>query len=275
MIKFLYSAPMTTILVGPEQERFAVHKALLCNKSKYFTKALTGSFEESKTGIVKLDDVSPVLFRIFVTWIYDNVIRYTAPDDSHNLEEDFESIKDCSIGNRNEPDRDGDVPSTWPYWALIGLYLLGDRFDAQLFRVETIDALSNAHDKQDHGMSFEEHNYICKNTSARSPLRQFAIHRIAYTSVFRTKDLKDWSKLPSEYLAQVMIKMGMRMPSELCGGCYKTGLEENQAKDLQDLGMSSETDEAPYDNDMCFYHEHANEEERELCRDLRNTSDTD
>ncbi|THZ56259.1 hypothetical protein D6C88_09277, partial [Aureobasidium pullulans] len=160
--KFLYSAPMTTILVGSEQERFVVHKALLCNKSKYFTKALTGSFEESKTGIVKLDDVSPVLFRIFVTWLYDNVIRYTAPDDSHNLEEDLGSIKSCDTCSQNAPDRDGDVPSTWPYCALIELYLFGDRFDAQQFRVETIDALSYALDKQDNGMSFEEHYYICK-----------------------------------------------------------------------------------------------------------------
>lgn len=266
---------MTIILVGSEQERFVVHKALLCNKSKYFTKALTGSFEESKTGIVKLDDVSPVLFRIFVTWIYDNVIRYTAPDDSHNLEEDFESIRDCSICDWKEQDRDGDVPGTWPYWALIGLYLLGDRFDAQQFRIGTIDALSDALDKQDHGMTSREHNYSCKNTSARSPLRQFAIHRMAHTTVFKTKDLEYWSELPGEYLAQVMIEMGMRMPSELCGGCYKRGLVENEAKDLQDLGMSSETDEAPYDKDMCFYHEHANEEERELCRDLRNMGDTD
>ncbi|THZ61392.1 hypothetical protein D6C86_04409 [Aureobasidium pullulans] len=274
-MEFLYSAPMTTILVGSEQERFVVHKALLCNKSKYFTKALTGSFEESKTGIVKLDDVSPVLFRIFVTWLYDNVIRYTAPDDSHNLEEDLGSIKSCDTCSQNAPDRDGDVPSTWPYCALIELYLFGDRFDAQQFRVETIDALSYALDKQDNGMSFEEHYYICKNTSARSPLRQFAIHRMAYTTIFKTEELEIWSELPSEYLAQVMIEMGMRMPGELCGGCYKRGLEENEATDLQDLGMSSETDEAPYDNDMCFYHEHANEEERERCRDLRNTGDTD
>ena len=71
---------MATILIGPDQKKFVIHQALLCGKSQYFTKALTGSFVESKTRVVKLEDVSPLLFRMFVSWLYDGKSVYTTSD---------------------------------------------------------------------------------------------------------------------------------------------------------------------------------------------------
>ncbi|KAH0014704.1 hypothetical protein KCU78_g8533, partial [Aureobasidium melanogenum] len=66
-MNFPHDAPMATILVGPDKQKFVIHQTLLCSKSQYFTKALTGSFEESQTGVVILEDISPVLFQILVT----------------------------------------------------------------------------------------------------------------------------------------------------------------------------------------------------------------
>ncbi|KAG9554179.1 hypothetical protein KCU71_g10192, partial [Aureobasidium melanogenum] len=110
-MNFLYDEPMATILVGPDKLLFVIHHTLLCSKSQYFTKALTGSFEESQTGIVILEDVSPVLFQILVTWLHNGKIIYTASDERSNIKQDFASLE-CSMG---ESERGNSITKTPPH----------------------------------------------------------------------------------------------------------------------------------------------------------------
>jgi hypothetical protein len=103
---------MATILVGPEETKFVVHQALLCEKSPYFIKALTGSFEESKTDIVKLEHVSPVLFKIVVSWLYYDKIVYTVSEDGLDIGPSFARFKSPSELLAEETNADNT--STWP-----------------------------------------------------------------------------------------------------------------------------------------------------------------
>ncbi|KAF1970501.1 hypothetical protein BU23DRAFT_570673 [Bimuria novae-zelandiae CBS 107.79] len=53
----LAAGAIATVEVGPNAKKYNVHKALLVHHSEYFAKALTGSWTEAQTGVVKLDDL--------------------------------------------------------------------------------------------------------------------------------------------------------------------------------------------------------------------------
>ncbi|KAK6001402.1 hypothetical protein QM012_002733 [Aureobasidium pullulans] len=64
-INLLYS-PMVTVRVGPDKQEFGVHKELLRFHSTYFAKALSGKFVEAQTRIVELEDIHPLLCKVFL-----------------------------------------------------------------------------------------------------------------------------------------------------------------------------------------------------------------
>jgi hypothetical protein len=133
---------MATILVGPEETKFVVHQALLCDKSPYFAKALTGAFEESKTGIVKLEDISPFLFNILVSWLYYGKIVYTVSDNGSSVESEFADFRrgdELLAGGVN-----ADDTSTWPKLLLVELYVRADRLDIKELRTNAIDVLNDS-----------------------------------------------------------------------------------------------------------------------------------
>jgi hypothetical protein len=90
--RLLYDTHMVTIEVGAEKEHFVVHQSFLCARSPYFVKALSGSFQEAITRFIRLPDISPVLFRIFVAWLYHGDIGYV-PRRGRTIDEDFRSLK--------------------------------------------------------------------------------------------------------------------------------------------------------------------------------------
>jgi hypothetical protein len=171
---------MATILVGVgiRQEKFVVHQELLCSKSQYFAKALTGSFEESKTGIVKLDDLHPVLFRIMVTWLYNGKIVYTVVNNSSNIDHDFAKVECAKVTTRGLKVHEDS--STWPKEVLVRLFVLADRLDMKELRNNTIDALITAVERSRTGLKICTYKFIDANTTEESLLRKFAVNRLAY-----------------------------------------------------------------------------------------------
>ncbi|OBT71471.1 hypothetical protein VF21_09737 [Pseudogymnoascus sp. 05NY08] len=62
------------VIVGPEKQRFGMHKELLCATSPFFKAALEGKFEESVRGEVVLEDTSVEAFGLFNEWLYTSKI---------------------------------------------------------------------------------------------------------------------------------------------------------------------------------------------------------
>lgn len=268
---------MATILVGPEKEKFVVHRALLCSKSVYFNKALFGPFKESETGIVKLEDVSSVLFRIFVTWIYEDKVRYTAAKYSYSVEKDLEYDSDEYEDDDSEDEEQGldeDAPFTWPCQILVKLQVFADRFDIRALRASTIDILHERLDKKNITLPSKVCCYVWSHTSEHSSLRKFVVHRLAYRTSFNGDALTFWKESPPDLTIAVLMTVGRRIPSKLCNSCYERGLRQNDidARDAEDLVEQADT--APYERDLCFYHEHIDEEERKTCR-IRREEDYD
>jgi len=255
---------MATILVGPEHKNFMVHQTLLCDRSKYFAKALTGSFEESKTGTVKLEDVSPVLFKIVVSWFYCGKIVYTASEDGSNIDQDFAGFGDGDENKMNEDDI-----STWPKQVLVELYVLADRLDIKRLRDNTIDALITAISESSLSLRVRSYAFVDSNTTAESSLRKFAVDCLAYHLRHSMVDHGFWLDLPHDIAITALLLSAQRAPRALCNSCHLRGLIRNAVKLADDHPCKYE-DKMSIMMDNCLYHEHADDEEKKACQASRN-----
>jgi len=255
---------MATIVAGVDskQEKLVVHQALLCDRSKYFAKALTGSFKESKTGIVKLKDVSRVLFKIIVSWLYSGKIFYA--DDGSDIDHDF-----ARFVYDEEADRESieaEDTATWPKQVLLELYVLADRLDMKALRVDTIDALiTSMKFSKTTTLERESYQFIDSNTTAESSLRKFAIDLLAYRTRHSTLHLEFWQDIPQEMALTALLLNCQRAPNTLCDSCYQRGLSRNKVP-LADDRPCKYREERSFKVDACNYHEHADEEEKKACQ---------
>jgi hypothetical protein len=60
---------VVTIIIGPEKKAYSVHKGLICYYSEYFRTVHNGQWKEAEDG-VSLDMVEPIVFNIFLHWLY-------------------------------------------------------------------------------------------------------------------------------------------------------------------------------------------------------------
>ncbi|KAH0292958.1 hypothetical protein M436DRAFT_78351 [Aureobasidium namibiae CBS 147.97] len=323
--KLLYDTPMVTIEVGAEKEHFVVHKSILCAKSSYFDRALSGSFQEAITRFFQLPDISPVLFRIFVAWLYYGDLGYV-PRSGRTVEEDFRSLeitkenfqqKDAhqsksqdgpsnntentrleytrsskdvtestsgiAMANSseshkssaeeaidqpipaNQPTYEGEHPKGWPCDVPVRLYIFADRFDIRELRADSLDALNHATENDKSRIcAFNVVRHIYLNTPSTSKLRKYVVHCASYEIDFG-EDESEWISYPIEFLVAVMIMNGRRLPDKQCQECYGAALKYTLFAPQNDERNPKE-DLPPYKTDLCFYHEHLNEEERKACR---------
>ncbi|KAL5119600.1 hypothetical protein ACEQ8H_002446 [Pleosporales sp. CAS-2024a] len=68
-------------------KEYVAHRAILCARSEWFLKALTGSFMEATEGVINIRDDDPVHFEIMLQFIYTN--KYKAPVGGSDLEKMF------------------------------------------------------------------------------------------------------------------------------------------------------------------------------------------
>ncbi|KAK4496916.1 hypothetical protein PRZ48_011365 [Zasmidium cellare] len=97
---------ITTIVVGPEKRRFAVHKSVLCHSSNYFRAAYASPMTEAKQNHFIFSDVSHVVFSRVVTWIYNGKICLNAdpqdPDAYQSVEGEYDADEDGYDSDRDE-----------------------------------------------------------------------------------------------------------------------------------------------------------------------------
>ncbi|KAI6758241.1 hypothetical protein HG530_010481 [Fusarium avenaceum] len=112
-----------TIVCG--DDRYKVHKAVVCPRSPFFKKACDGNVEESQTNEVKLPDDDPVAVRMMIEYLYRHT--YTPPltnahDSTINTELsptsqsdkrkiDMELWEASSVGNKRIKTLDSPNPS--------------------------------------------------------------------------------------------------------------------------------------------------------------------
>jgi hypothetical protein len=75
-----FGTEIVTIFVGPNRQKFVVHKDLLVTQSNYFKGALTSNlFKEAVEGVVTFEEDDPDAFRLLVNWVYRRQIPRVQP----------------------------------------------------------------------------------------------------------------------------------------------------------------------------------------------------
>jgi len=174
-----------------------------------------------------------------------------------------EPVQSAAVPVVGEAKYQGDDPTSWPPQVFLQLYMLADCFQIRELRADALDALVRATETSVLDLSYIP--YIYSKTSVDSPLRKYVVHDAAYRRSFG-KDASSYAALPAEFLAAVMVTNTRRLPSKLCKGCHGAGLRVNPVSDPQLDDRDPEQDCPPYKIDLCFYHEHPDEEERKACR---------
>ncbi|KAK3503236.1 hypothetical protein B0T13DRAFT_394127 [Neurospora crassa] len=68
--KLLESGLFSDVVVKCGDRTWNLHKNILCSRSIWFEKALTGHFEEAKTGVVNIENFEPSAIDILIRYIY-------------------------------------------------------------------------------------------------------------------------------------------------------------------------------------------------------------
>ncbi|KAK3070786.1 hypothetical protein LTS18_015014, partial [Coniosporium uncinatum] len=68
-----FTGRVIRILIGPSAEEHGVHESMLMSSS-FMKAALSGEWEEARSGIVKLPDEKPEVFSTYTQWLYQGVV---------------------------------------------------------------------------------------------------------------------------------------------------------------------------------------------------------
>jgi hypothetical protein len=153
----------STILVGPELTPFKIHTSLLTSKSSFFSAALNGSFIESKTNTITLEDVSVEHFQFLVSWLYNSILP--AP---------FKDQKPA-------------------YYTLLHVYALADRLGLEGARNAVVDVISNLADETNSVLTPSDTRILYEEIRDSSPLRALALDLFAFKKTDRLLESHgDW-----------------------------------------------------------------------------------
>lgn len=138
-------------------EIYYLPTTLLRQHSAYFKACLSGTYQESHTNEVKLDDVDPALFKHFVGWLYSKAANMA----------DISIPEDCDQYSITEQE---DL--------LVALWFLGDRFLAEQLQNDCIDALRLI--KQSENARTSVLKMIDDRGGRDTTLREFYVKQLAF-----------------------------------------------------------------------------------------------
>ncbi|KAF2086281.1 hypothetical protein K490DRAFT_16916, partial [Saccharata proteae CBS 121410] len=109
---------ISTVVVGPSETQFLIHRELLSHHSPFFAAALNGTFAEGLSQNIKLPAEDVATFELFIHWAYTG-----------NLDDAFQ--------------RGGKVA----FYLLLNLYGLADRLEVEKLRNQTVDKVAELAEK--------------------------------------------------------------------------------------------------------------------------------
>lgn len=116
------------MLVGEDEQKFVVHKNIICKSSDFFRSACSGEWLEAQEKTVRLPERDPISFGVYLGWLYTSEI----------------DARDENVGDVSTPGLtySADMPDG-EYDALIGrlidVYSLGDMLQDDGFRNAVVD----------------------------------------------------------------------------------------------------------------------------------------
>ena len=65
-----FKSDIVEVLIGPDEERYHVHKDAICDASPFFRQCLQHDMQEGSTNTVTLPDDKPEAFECILKWVY-------------------------------------------------------------------------------------------------------------------------------------------------------------------------------------------------------------
>ncbi|KAI4936770.1 uncharacterized protein J4E92_001495 [Alternaria infectoria] len=180
------SAPANVIIeVGPDGNKYYVQKAFLVHYSEYFSKALSGTWEEAKNGVVTLTDVLPGVFNLFVEWLY-----------TQHLPSNYSQIADGTTSNEQK-------------W-MLRLYVFADRFAVAALRTAMNRAMVKKFNKPSPA-PYQSVIYAFDNLPSTDPLLDLLVDTAFvtwYSSRDSTKSAAMIQDLPKDFFVRFYMRVG-------------------------------------------------------------------
>lgn len=220
------------VLVGEEQTPYYHYKAVLSRYSRFFRAALEGSWEESRSGVVKLPEQEPVAFDILSSWLYYQDVK--ARCDSRNsqfcmFEEETDTDNEANQASgvaslqgaasiMNLHDARNSTCSHYPIMDLILAYVLGDMLQCSKFKNCILDEILDYSDQHRRVFGGVHATVIYKSTGTFSPLRKLLVDLEVYTGAEILSPVADDEKgFPMEHLHKVRRRL-IQMRNEYISG---------------------------------------------------------
>jgi hypothetical protein len=174
-------------VVGPKRVKFGVHKGILIRRSAFLRAALTGTFKEATEGTVTLQEDSPKVFGVFVSWLYTGKLENTVDE----------------------------IPTPYGSNRLAELYIFADRYDVPILRNDAIDALVTTRQNLQIPASFFRKVYDA--TLPKDPLRRLLADMVVFDTDIRESVVAYRESYPAEMLLDMLVVSSERIDALLSG----------------------------------------------------------
>jgi hypothetical protein len=181
------AATLLTVLVGqePNQTRFTIHEGIICGRSEFFRRAMSGDWKEREEREIKLPEDDPQVFATYVNLAYTNKITTI---ESGALDAAQKFAKECN--------------------ALCKLYVFSEKLCDTQAKNSTVHALvALSGDTVSYGKTFNPDtgaiSVLYAGTLSTSPARQLVSDWWTDTNVDYIQTHSD--KLPRDFLVDVLL----------------------------------------------------------------------
>ncbi|KKY17596.1 putative btb poz domain containing protein [Diplodia seriata] len=179
-----FKSGIIEVVVGQNQQKYDIHKDLLCSSSPFFRKACNGN-REARERRVELPAETPAYFDVYVQWLYSDQLLLKHEDEKND-----------------NPKVDSDL--------FLGVYLLGNKLLDRKFKEACVDIAFQSFDldnyPQDWVMSVDHAKTLYSALPSSDPYRRLYVKLWAYWSLpswFDPEDNADAREAPMEFFRNV------------------------------------------------------------------------
>jgi hypothetical protein len=247
---------MVRVTVGAHEKPFTFHKNLICKHSEYFSRAFGPNFKEGEDGVLHVTKSSERTCRLFQTWVYIQVARSppglseisALMDTSRGVKSLDAAVSASKRKNIDETKR--DISDYKHHDNIMGclfyLYHFADAYECVKLRNDVMSAFNYL--KGDgllipnlEGIAVAFDQLPISSTYCQYYIKNAALNWKHCMTLVETR--LETLELPQDFLVEVV--------------------HINHKLAREGVGMDALREEI---KDSCSFHEHANEEEKQLCR---------
>ncbi|OMP88204.1 hypothetical protein BK809_0002961 [Diplodia seriata] len=176
-----FKSGIIEVVVGKSQQKYDIHKDLLCSSSPFFRKACNGNWKEARERRVELPEDTPECFDVYVQWLYSDQLL---------------------VKHKDKEEVDSDL--------FLGVYLLGNKLLDRKFKEACVDIAFQSFDldnyPQDWIISADHAKTLYSALPSSDPYRRLYVRFWAYwaePSWFDPEDNADAREAPLEFFRDV------------------------------------------------------------------------